>query len=645
MGYSSLREYAIIGNDDRTALIDRTGSIDWLCLPHGAAPSVFGRLLDDERGGHFAIRPTDRHDVEQSYLEHTNVLQTRFETQGGTLELTDLMPVWKDPRPVTDQHAVYRRLVCTGGAVTTELECRPRFEYGFAPAEVSRTDSGYVATTDSDAEAAPEWVGDHEEPLHLERCGDRAFEMRSTGDRIVGTDTLTEGETVWFRLQYGQPDDPCSPGGCREILESTADYWQGWADELVADARPLVEGTPWHDVILRSALVLKLLINEGSGAIYAAPTTSLPEAYGEDRNWDYRYNWIRDAKFTVQALYNLGREQEARDYFEWFRNICHESPDEIQPVYGVHGEWDLTEYELEHLSGHRYSSPVRIGNGAAPQRQLDVYGAIVQAIYETLRHDGVLSATDWRAVCAIVDHVCDVWDEPDHGIWEYRDETRHYVHSKLLCWVAIDRAIELAEDADAEDADVAGDVPLEHWREERAAIRQAILERGYSEERGSFLQHFESEQGLDAACLLIPIYELLPPDDERVEATIDTALEELATDDGLVYRTKDSEAVSAVHGTFVFCTCWLIDALVLAGRVDRAEEIFETLLEHASPLGLLAERIDPQTGELMGNYPQAFSHIGIINSAIYLASAKAEYGDLTHDPQAESPNRAPLFRS
>ena len=638
MGYSSLREYAIVGNDDRTALIDRSGSIDWLCLPHGAAPSVFARLLDDQQGGHFSIRPTDQYDVDRSYLEHTNVLQTRFETPGGALEVTDFMPAWEDPRPVTDQHAVFRRVTCTEGAVTTEVEFLPRFEYGLAPADVSESGSGFVATADVDPETAPEWVGDHEEPLTFDSCGARTFEIRSKGDRIVGTDTLTAGETVWFRVQYGQSGEDISSDRCRDVLESTAEYWRDWADELVDDARPIVDGTPWRDDVLRSALVLKLLINEGTGAIYAAATSSLPEKYGTDRNWDYRYNWIRDAKFTVQALYNLGREEEAREYFEWFREICHEDPGEIQPVYGVHGERALTEYELDHLSGHRYSSPVRIGNAAAKQQQHDIYGAIVQAIYETLIHDGTISDDDWSSINTLVDHVCDIWDEPDSGIWEYRGEPRHYVHSKLLCWVALDRGIELAERNEA-------DAPLEHWREEREAVRAAILEHGYSEDLGSFVQHFDTDQALDATCLLIPIYEFLPPDDERVESTIDTVLEELTNDEGFAFRTKRSEAVEEVHGTFVFCTCWLIDALVLAGRLERAERIFERLLEHATPLGLLSERIDPDTGELYGNFPQAFSHIGLINSAIYLASARAEAGDLEHDPQAEPVDRQPLFRT
>ncbi len=649
MGYTPLTEYGIIGNDDRMALVDLSGSIDWCCFPHAAGPSVFARLLDDERGGHFAVRPTDSYEVEQAYRDRTNVLETTFSTRSGTLEVTDFMPVWRDDdrehdgdqnHDDRDQRAIYRRVRCTDGTLTVELEFEPRFEYGQAPTTVSRTETGYVATGDSSA--SPDWI-ERQDDLVLEVCGE--FEPNALEDRVVGTRTLVADDEVWFCLRYGvggrdgegeeegegkepQRQKSASIASCRNALESTVDYWQSWTDSLIDDAVPLVDDTPWGEYVLRSGLVLKLLINEETGGIYAAATTSLPEKYGTDRNWDYRYNWIRDAKFTVQALHNLGRDEEARDYFEWFRDIVTESPGEMQPVYGVHGEADLTEHELEGLSGYRHSTPIRIGNAAATQNQHDIYGAIVQAIYETLVRDGDLDDDEWEAIEALVDHVCAVWAEPDHGIWEYRDEQRHYVHSKLLCWVALERGITLAEDHDVE-------APLERWRSERRAVREAILEHGYSERVGSFVQHFDTDTALDASCLLIPLYGFLPPDDPRVTATLDTVLDELATDEGLVYRTKGSEAVPDVHGTFVFCTCWLVDALVLADRIDAAEDIFHTVLEHASPLGLLSERIEPETGELLGNFPQAFSHIGLVNSAIYLASARGEADELNNDPRRD----------
>jgi alpha,alpha-trehalase len=360
-----------------------------------------------------------------------------------------------------------------------------------------------------------------------------------------------------------------------------------------------------------------------TGAIPAAATTSIPEKIGSDRTWDYRYNWIRDAKFTVQALHDTGHRGEAREYFRWFMDVVQCDPAEIQPVYGLHGETDLDERVLEHLSGYRNTRPVRIGNGAAPQWQLDAYGTIVQAAYETIQADEETSLTDdeWTALCTQIDYVCDHWDEPDAGIWEFRDESRHFLHSKLLCWVALDRGIEMANDEGF-------DAPLERWREEREAVREAIEERGYSEAAGSFVQHFESDEAIDATALLIPIYEFLPSEDERVQNTIDTVLEKLTTDNGLVVRFVDTDIREDETEAFVLCSFWLIDALVLSNRLERAEEYFETVLEHASPLGLYSEKLDPDDGTLLGNFPQAFSHLGLLNSVSYLTRALEIDGDV-----------------
>ena len=642
MGYTPISEYAIVGNDDRVALVSQDGSIDWCCFPHVAAPSVFARLLDDECGGHFAVRPTDTHRIERDYLEGTNILETTFETRSGRATLTDFMPVAREDQPEQFQHAIYRRIHCEEGALTMEAEFEPRLGYAkgetaveWDEAAVEREEEG---TSHVVATGGHEWPdggssGDETE-LHLQVYG--SLDLDPRGDRAVGTATLTEGETVWFVCQYDHVT-PRTPEECAGALDETTAYWRDWVEGVEAAAETIAGDEPWHEEVVRSALVLKLLINEGSGAIYAAATTSLPETYGGTRNWDYRYNWIRDAKFTVQALYNLGRTEEAGKYFEWFREIGHDDPGEIQPLYGVHGERDLTEHELDHLAGYRYSAPVRVGNAATEQRQIDVYGAIVQGIYETLRQDEQLTDADWGSIRKLVDHVADVWDEPDEGIWEFRDQPRHYLHSKLLCWVALDRGIELAGQCDRE-------APIDRWHEEREAVRETILEQGYSEQVGSFVQHFETDEALDATCLLIPIYEFLPADDPRVESTLDTVLDRLATDDGMVHRTRDSEAVEEEHGTFVFCTFWLVDALVLAGRIEEAREIFENTLEHTTPLELLSERIDPETGELFGNFPQAYSHIGLINSAIYLASA--EDGGLEHDPREHTPDDLqPLFRT
>ena len=595
MGYRPISTYGIIGNDDRCALVGRDGSIDWCCFPHVAAPSVFGRLLDDERGGHFAIEPTGEYDSTHAYRPRTNVLETQFDTASGRIVLTDLMPSDNAVRRTGAQRAIYRHVECTEGTVTIEVDVCPRFDYARADTSVETRDDHLIARS-------------QDEELSIQALG--ALELESRESRAVGWTTLEAGEECWVVLQYDHVDRHTIEH-CKEIASQTVAYWREWAVDLESCAEDLVVDEAWLEYIIRSGLVLKLLINEGSGAIYAAVTTSLPEEFGGDGNWDYRYNWIRDAKFTVQALYTLGQSDEAHEYFRWFRGLTHDGPSSLQPVYGVHGERALTEETLDHLAGYRFSQPVRIGNAAAEQKQLDIYGAIVQGMYETLLHDERLTEEDWDGICTLVDYVCDVWDERDAGIWEYRNEPRHYVHSKLLCWVALDRGIELAE-----RHEVGNDI--ESWKASRQAVRDAIESRGYSESAESFVQHFDTDDTFDASCLLIPIYEFLPPDDPRVESTIDTVMDVMMTEEGFVKRTVGPDSRPEGPGAFLFCTFWLVDALVLSGRRERAMEIFQGVLDYVDPPYLLAERIDPRTGEAMGNFPQAFSHIGLVNSAIYL---------------------------
>jgi GH15 family glucan-1,4-alpha-glucosidase len=372
--------------------------------------------------------------------------------------------------------------------------------------------------------------------------------------------------------------------------------------------------------IVRSGLVLKLLTHHETGAICAAPTTSLPEEIGGSRNWDYRFNWIRDASFTVQALKNAGHVKEAKNNLKWFMDICkgaHE-PRDIQIMYGLHGEADLEEIELPHLSGYRNSRPVRIGNGAAKQKQLDIYGELLNAFYETTQYRGVVSRGDWGYVMKILDYVCDVWNTTDAGIWEVRSGAQHFVYSKLMCWVAIDRGIKIAELSNFE-------APIGRWDKCREDIKNAILQRGFNKKLNSFVQSFDSET-LDATSLLIPIRGFLPFDDDRVQGTIDAALKGLTTKNGLVYRYKGEDGLPGSEGAFVLCSFWLVDVLALSGRVEEAEDVFNNLLKYISPLGLFAEEIDPETGEQLGNFPQAFSHIGLVNSALYLGKTKRRPG-------------------
>ena len=622
MGYRPISEYGVVGNDDRCALVGCDGAIDWWCLPTVDSPSVFGRLLDAERGGHFSITPTDSYDGDQSYRGNTAVLETRFETSSGRATLVDFMPAGQDRPGDEAQHELYRHLRCADGRVTVEADFKPRFDYARTDTRVEEDAGGVVATD-----------GTH--TLHLQVHG--PLSLRPTDGRAVGTVTLQSGDGVWFVLQYDHFRQTSSPE-CRRVENETAAHWRDWVVSVEATARDVVGNDPWLDEVVRSALVLQLLTNEDTGAVYAAPTTSLPEVFGGRSNWDYRYNWIRDTTFAVQALSNLGKPAAASRYLEWFLDVCPDDPEAVQPLYGAHGETDLSESFLDHLDGYRFSTPVRIGNLAAEQRQLDAYGIVVQGVYEHVRSGEQLSPADWAWIRRLVDHVCDVWDEKDHGIWEFRVEPRHYVHSKLLCWVALDRGIELADRREDDDADT------DRWAAERAKLREAIEERGYSEAAGSFVQHFDADETYDASTLLVPMYEFLPPEDDRVQSTVDAVVDELLTEDGLVRRAMGPDIPPVGRGAFLFCSFWLVDALVLVGRVEEARDLFTRLLDHVDPPFLLPERIDPATGEFLGNYPQAFSHTGLINSAIYLGSVDDD-GRLPKDAFPDGRGLHPLFRT
>ncbi|SIR62891.1 glycoside hydrolase family 15 protein [Natronorubrum thiooxidans] len=627
MEYPPLREYGLIGNDDRCALVSRHGSIDWCCFPHLESPSVFARILDAQRGGHFAVSPTADYESNHRYLDRTNVLETTFETADGQATVTDFMPLCNGGEPDDDrfQQAIYRYLECDRGRVEFDVEFAPRFDYARTEPALERTDDGVLATGNG-------------ERLQLAADGPLARTLEiTTSTTATGTVSLEAGEQCWCWVQYGGRE-PASSADQERVLDETKRYWREWVGSRDSAPDSMLER--WHEMVIRSELVLKLLIHHETGSIPAAATTSIPETIGSDRTWDYRYNWIRDAKFTIQSLHDTGHTQEAREYFEWFSDIARTDPASITPVYGLHGESgdELEERSLEHLAGYRGTGPVRIGNAAGPQQQLDIYGTIVQAVYETMQFDSATTITgdEWGAVRDIVDHVCNHWDERDAGIWEFREERRHFLHSKLLCWVALDRGIALATENDLE-------APLDAWLEERDAVREAIEERGFSEKANSFVQHFETDEALDATALLIPIYEFLPPADDRVQATIDAVLERLTTDDGLVVRFVDSDIRRDEQKGFFLCSFWLVDALVLSNRVARAREYFERLLEYATPLGLYSEKVDPETGQLLGNFPQAFSHLGLINSVTYLTRALECDGEVTpadFDPE----NVETLFR-
>jgi GH15 family glucan-1,4-alpha-glucosidase len=595
--YKDLEEYGIIGNLETCALVGRDGSIDWLCFPHLESPSVFAAILDARKGGEFRISPARPYESEQNYIENTNILQTVFRGDWGRLVLTDFM---KAERKVEEPYtrAVYRKVECTAGEADIEVRFAPRFDFARAKTILFPTPSGPAAR----------WDG---RSLVLQVPARTA--MRIGRSRATGAAALKPGEVLWFVLQYG-PSFPADEHDCERLLSRETEFWKGWAHKCAGEKCVIEE--PWHDLVVRSGLVLKLLADTESGAIAAAATTSLPEQIGGKRNWDYRYAWIRDSSFTVQALFHLDHEKEARDFRRWMKSVVHmpSAPADIRIMYGIHGELDLRERVIENLSGYRDSRPVRTGNAAVDQVQLDIYGELVNAVYETTRYGEEVAAHTWRLLAGIIDYVCEAWKTKDSGIWEVRGGPRHFVYSKLMCWVALDRGIKIARLKSFK-------APLARWERACGDIRRAILDRGFSPRRRAFVQAFDSDD-LDATGLLISIMGLLPHADERVRSTVDAIMRDLAGPDGLVSRYLSADGLAGGEGAFVLCSFWLVKALALAGRLDEAEDIFARLLEHVGPLGLMAEEIDRKSGRQLGNFPQAFSHIGLVNSALYLGVVK-----------------------
>lgn len=590
--YPPLSEYGFIGNMVTCSLVNRYGSIDWCPMPHIASPSVFAAILDNEYGGYFQVQPAQPYQAAQRYIDETNVLATDYHAPTGKATLLDWMAFPDDSRTDSAASVIYRKVTCTTGTVQVSVDFQPRFDYARVVPDLSPTDQGVVA---------------HNENTELYLTMPSSLSL--SDDAATATVSLTENEAAWFVLGYDR-NISYDPETFQRRLDQTIGAWRAWLDQGGRQSQRIDEGR-WRSLVDRSALTLKLLTHYGTGAIAAAPTTSLPEEMGGVRNWDYRYNWIRDAAFTVQALSKLGYVSEAKAYFSWLLDKVYQDPSSLRPLYGLHGGRTPEEQTLDHLRGYRSSAPVRIGNAAKHQRQLDIYGELVLAVYETSRFGEAITSSNWDALRNIIDYVSDIWNEPDAGIWEVRTEPRHFVHSKVMCWTALDRGLKFIKETDFQG-------PVKSWQQARQDIRDAILKRGYSDTLGSFVQTFETSDALDATALLIPLVGFLPFDDPRVQGTIEAVQHRLMTEEGLVYRYENGDGLPGGEGTFVLCSFWLVNALALSGRVDEAESLFDTIVSHTSPLGLLSEEIAMESGELLGNYPQAFSHIGLINSVLYL---------------------------
>ncbi len=590
-----IADYALVSDCHSSALIDRGGSVDWWCTPRFDSPSVLGRILD-ERAGHFSIRPSGDATVDRAYVDGTLVLTTTFHTAEGTVELTDALAMADGVRAhdlgKDSPHVFLRRATCTSGSVELEVEFSPRPEYGLTTPLLRITPDGATArggTTRLDVFTNA--------PL------DRSPGSASVESRV----RLAAGDSIWFAVQSSPSWDPepapLNPEEIERRIGDTIAAWRSW--EAVHQS---YQGA-YADLVRSSGRVLQGLTYHPTGAIVAAPTTSLPEVVGGERNWDYRYAWVRDASFTLNALWVAACPHEADRFLQYLTTAASSiaARGEIQIMFGIRGERDLTERELPHLGGWRSSRPVRVGNGAWNQRQLDVYGELLSAVHQLQDVMGDFDNDTSQFLMSLADTAAAVWRETDQGIWEVRGEPRHYLYSKLMCWVALDRAIDMASKIGAEDR-------LDEWSNERTAIRDVILAEGWNEEVGAFTQFFGSTS-LDASNLMIPLVGFLPADDPRVMATIDMTEKHLTDDRGLVYRYRSDDGLEGEEGAFLLCTFWLAEALATAGHTERARTVFERAVAYVNDVGLLSEEVESVTGELLGNHPQAFSHIGLINAA------------------------------
>ncbi|MEU5312956.1 glycoside hydrolase family 15 protein [Streptomyces sp. NPDC021562] len=597
--YLPIAEHGLIGDLRSVALVGSNGTIDWYCTPSFDSPSVFAAILDAERGGFFALAAAVPARTKQFYFPDTNVLITRFYTDEGVGEVQDFMPVTGESAEPTEceRHRLIRRVVCVRGTVPFRVRVAPRFDYGARPHTLRMR--GDTAVFES-----PE--------MSLALTSTVALE--SDGPDAHADFKLAEGETAVFALD--QAGEHIAPRGCARIeaqrqFETTVRYWRSWLHQSRYRGR-------WREMVHRSALTLKLLTYAPTGAIVAAPTTSLPEQLGGERNWDYRYVWIRDAAFAVYALLRLGFSSEAEAFMGFVTTYI--SPGDgfasgpLQIMYGIDGRADLGERELTHLEGHRGSAPVRVGNAAAGQLQLDIYGALIDSIYLYDKWAQPVSSAQWDDVTRLVDWVCEHWDQPDEGIWETRGGRKDFLYSRLMCWVAIERAMRLAN-----RRGLPADLP--RWRQSRDTIYRRIMDRGWSDRRGAFVQH-EGGEVLDASLLMMPLAKFIAPTDPKWLSTLDALTEDLVSD-SLVYRydpQASPDGLRGDEGTFSICSFWYVEAMVRAGRVDEARLAFEKMLTYANHLGLYAEEIG-RTGEQQGNFPQAFTHLALISAAFNLDRA------------------------
>ncbi len=602
MAYLPIEDYAVVGNMRTVALVGKNGSVDWFCFPHFDSPSMFAAILDDRKGGRFQISAThDDVNCKQLYWPDTNVLLTRFLSADGVGEIVDFMPIGARRRHL-GFHGLIRRVHVVRGEMSFRMECRPAFNYARDTHETKLVEGGAKFFSKS---------------LNMALAAD--IPLSSSDSGVTAEFTLSEGQATSFELhalEEGSLKIGITDQEADDLFHETIEFWRRWLHGCTYRGR-------WREMINRSALVLKLMTFEPTGAIVAAPTCSLPESLGGSRNWDYRYTWIRDSAFTIYALLRVGFTEEATKFMSFLDARCHEmTPDgSLQIMYGIDGRHVLTEEVLDHLEGYKGSSPVRIGNGAYDQLQLDIYGELMDSVYLYNKYANPISYDLWRYLRRLTDWVCQHWTEKDEAIWEVRGGPRDFTYSKLMCWVAIDRALRLA-DKRSFPAD------RSRWLKYRDDIYEAIMTRGWHQDRNAFVQTFDGN-ALDASTLMMPLVLFLSATDPRMLRTLDainrSPREGGLVSDGLVYRydvEKTPDGLKGTEGTFNICTFWLVEALTRAGRynparLNESRRIFEQMLGYANHVGLYGEQIGPR-GEALGNFPQAFTHLALISAAYNL---------------------------
>ncbi|UII24489.1 glycoside hydrolase family 15 protein [Fulvivirga maritima] len=591
--YNPIANYGVIGNQNTIALVGMDGAIDFMCFPRFDSPSIFASILDKQKGGSFQIIP-DLKDVDykQQYLPETNVLVTRFLAYEGMVEITDFMPV----KPLEGSCELIRKVTVIRGKVAFKMKCEPRFEYAREKGKAIAKDSGQVFFEDGEQAEFIRLVSD--------------VQLTAGEHDATAEFELEEKESACFVLEAVNSEDETDEfgtdlnGKVHQLFTETVNYWKSWVGKSKYKGK-------WLDMVHRSALTLKLLTSHKYGAPVAAATFGLPEHIGGTRNWDYRFTWIRDAAFTMYAFIRLGYTAEAGHFMDWIRHQFDENMQdgsELQLMYGVDGRAELKEIELDHLEGYMHSTPVRIGNEAYDQLQMDIYGELMDSIYLYDKYGEPVTYNFWESLKRHIEYVCDNWRAKDHGIWEIRSEKREFLYSRVMCWVAVDRAIRLAEKRSFP-------YPFERWRNVRDEIYKNVYEDFWNDDLKAFVQ-YKGADVLDASALLMPLVRFISPYDPRWQTTMEAIEEKLATD-SLVYRYNtehDIDGLSSEEGTFSVCSFWYVECLCRGGQLEKARLFFEKMLSYGNHLGLFAEQIGLR-GEQLGNFPQAFTHLGLISAA------------------------------